>query len=245
MQVKESEFTNPFAVRLILPLLVAISLAFGLLIPAFYDWTGSDQSRPSPLIPQTAIGITVVGLIFCIALPWMPISNGAHPTDRESRFQFTIRTILVVTALIAAFFSVLVVIPRVTSGLMFVTALVYLVQLAVRFPSYRWRLFAFLSCMYLPFVWMAGHEELSRFIATSFWVASAMPGFFFTLVIGGFLQQHALDDLDWLSILFTSIELGAGVWLIQLGYKRTIAFLVFVLICSTFGSIALNALVRM
>ena len=84
-------------------LVIGVSFVVGQLIPAFYDWTGSDQSRPSPLTFQTAAGLLLCGIIACLALPWLRIEYDLPATNRVGRVQFNIRTILVITAVVAVF----------------------------------------------------------------------------------------------------------------------------------------------
>ena len=63
------------------------------------------------------------------------------------------------------------------------------------------------------------------------------------MIIGRWVGQHG-EELFWLSTLLTSAEIVIGVWMIRLGPRRTIAYLVLVLLISTFGSFVLNALLR-
>jgi hypothetical protein len=48
----------------------------------------------------------------------------------------------------------------------------------------------------------------------------------------------------WLAVLLTGAEMTIGAWIIRLGPRRTIAYIVFVLLMSTFGSFVLHALMR-
>jgi hypothetical protein len=75
-------------------------------------------------------------------------------------------------------------------------------------------------------------------------MVSGLPAFFFAMLFGSLTRQHS-QELGWLAMLLTSAELVIGVWIIRLGTKRFIAYLVFVLIAAIFGSFMLNALVRM
>jgi uncharacterized protein involved in response to NO len=44
--------------------LILISATCGWFVPAFYDWTGADQSRPSPLMWQVPLAIAVGAFCF-------------------------------------------------------------------------------------------------------------------------------------------------------------------------------------
>lgn len=97
--------------------------------------------------------------------------------------------------------------------------------------------------MCLPFVWLIAHNELDSFLKAILWVASTLPAFFPACLIGYLVGQNS-HDVMWLSVLLTGVQIVIGTWIIRLGPKRTIAYLVLVLLMSTFGSFGLNALVR-
>src|SRR5690606_2794588 len=89
----------------ILITLILVSGISGWLIPAFYDWTGADQSRPSPLMWQVPLGVFVVALLFCGLLPWLPMRGWTDDVPRYS-LQFQVRSLLVLTAVVAASIAV-------------------------------------------------------------------------------------------------------------------------------------------
>ncbi len=227
---------------LIYPLLIATSVLVGWLIPAFYDWTGSDQSRPSPLIGQTALGLVVGGIIVCLALPWVPIAVEPRDTDRAVPVRFKIRTVLIVTATVAVVIAALMRYPMVVSGGLYGITLCYVVRYWILFRRYRWPTAALLACMYLPYVWIV-LDDAPDIRPAVLWMASGLPAFLPSMLISGLLRQHA-QELNWLLLVLTCVECLFGIWLIHLGPRRTIAYLVFVLLLSLFGSFALNALMR-
>ncbi len=55
--------------------LILISATCGWFVPAFYDWTGADQSRPSPLMWQVPLAVAIGAFLFSVALPWIPITR--------------------------------------------------------------------------------------------------------------------------------------------------------------------------
>ena len=123
-------------------------------------------------------------------------------------------------------------------------ALYYVVRMWFLSRSIRWPVASLLACMYFPFAWIIPWSERSNVLPEMLWMASGLPAFFFTLLVGSLFRQHP-QELAWLSMLLTSAELLIGVWLIGLGPRRFIAYFVFLLIASIFGSFTLNALVRM
>ena len=228
----------------IFPLLIVVSLVAGLIIPAFYDWTGSEQSRPSPLINQTAVGLILCGLIVCLALPWLPISDDSPAIRPGARLQFKIRTAMVMMAAVAAVIVALREIPMVVGVAAYGIACCYVVRFWILFRPYRWQTLALGACMYLPFAWIVPYDELANLLPAILWMASGLPAFFPTMLVGSVVrQQH--QELMWLPTLVTSLELVTGVWMIRLGPRRAIAYCLFALISSIFGSFVLNALVRM
>ncbi|QDV44701.1 hypothetical protein Enr13x_45690 [Stieleria neptunia] len=228
----------------IFPLLIAASLIVGWFIPAFYDWTGSDQSRPSPLIGPFAIGMLVSVTLFCLALPWLPAPPPAHPNGGTVRTRFTIRTALIVTAIVAALIATAMKFPLVTSGGVYAIVWCWVVWTLLRFRHYRLPTAALLACLYCPFAWIASWNGLSGILEALFGMAVGLPAFFITLFAGRWMGQH-FDALTWLSMLLTALELAAGLWVIRQGPKLTIAYCLWVLLISVAGSFVLNALVRM
>jgi hypothetical protein len=222
-------------------MLVGVSFVVGLSIPAFYEWTGSDQSRPSPLIHQTGAGLILLAVTAMSLLPWLPIQHDPPPIERRGKIQFKIRTILVTTAAVAACLAVFRETPLIAaSGCLYAAVLCYVVRLWILCRPLGWQVSALLACMYFPFAWVVSFDELLNFVAG----IPGLPAFFLTLLFGSLLLQHT-QNLTWLSMLLASAELVLGVWMIRLGPRRTIAYLLFVLITSIFGSFVLNALTRM
>lgn len=237
------EISKRFASLPIFLMLIAVSFLFGWFIPAFYDWTGSDQSRPSPLIGQTAWGMTAVALIVWSVLPWLPIADASQETEPAVRVRFKLRTLFAVTGVAALVIAAITRIPTLVSGGLCVITLCYVVRHWILHPRHRLPITALLACMFLPFVWIVGYRELSNILPTILWAAPGLPSVLPMMIIGRWVGQHG-EELFWLSTLLTSAEIVIGVWMIRLGPRRTIAYLVLVLLISTFGSFVLNALLR-
>lgn len=227
----------------IFPLLIAVSFSVGWYIPAYYDWTGSDQSRPSPLIGQTALGLIVGGIIVCASLPWLPLSTALPDADPAIRIRFKLRTLLLMTAAAAVVIAALMKFPMVVSGGLCAIAFCHVVRFWILHRHYRRQTTALAACMCLPYVWIFSYDEIDNILPAILWIASGLPAFFPACLIGVLIGQNP-NDVMWLSVLLTGAEIVIGVWLIRLGPRRTIAYLLFVMLMSTFGSFGLNALVR-
>ncbi|QDV82301.1 hypothetical protein TBK1r_12280 [Stieleria magnilauensis] len=228
----------------VFPLLIAASLVVGWFIPSFYDWTGSDQSRPSPLIGQFAIGMLVSVSILSLALPWMPSPSLQHAKDPAAPMRFTIRTVLIATAIVAMLLAAVAKFPLVTSGGLYAIVWCRVVWSMMKCRQSRLPTAAILACLYLPFVWIASWNGLSGILEALLGIALGLPAFFITLFAGRLSGQY-IQELTWLSMLFTAIELAIGLWVVRLGPKVTVAYCLWVLVISIFGSFVLNAMVRM
>lgn len=225
------------------PLLIAVSFLVGWNIPAFYEWTGSNQSRAAPLVGQTALGLTTSALIVWLALPWLPLEDPSGGSDRSPVVRFRIRTLLSMTAVLAVVIAALIKFPMWVSGGLCAIACCYVVRFWILNPHDRWQTAALLACMSFPFVWIIGYSELDDLLPEILWIASALPAFFPACLIAYLAGQNP-NDMMWLAVLLTGVEIYIGVWMIRLGPRRALAYLVLVLLMSTFGSFGLNALVR-
>jgi hypothetical protein len=230
----------------IFSLLIAASLLVGWFIPKFYIWTDSDQSRPSPLLWQVPLGSAIVSMAFCIVLPWLPITN--QKSDKTSnqtskpRLQFSLRTLLLVTAIVAGAIVLLAKFPLVMSGIVTVGAFMYLISFFVSHPQHRLATSALIASMNLPFVWILGHNKLSRISPSLLAMFPGLPAFFPAFWMGTLFNQN-LHDRFGLALLLTSLEMMIGIWMIRLGRKLAIAYLLLVLHVSAFGSLVFHTLI--
>lgn len=119
------------------PVLIVVSFLVGYFIPGFYDWTGSDQSRPSPLVGKTAAGLLVGATLIWAILPWVPVADDAPGPQERRRIQFTSRTLLLLTTAIAIVLAVVTRFPMVVSGVLCALGVLprCLVLDSVSFPS--------------------------------------------------------------------------------------------------------------
>ncbi len=227
----------------VFPLLIAVSFVVGWFVPGYYDWIGSDQSRSSPLVGQTSLGLIVGGIIIWAVLPWVSIADEAQGTDQSVRVRFTIRTMFLMTAAVAFVIAAVTNFPMVASGGLCAFAFCHIVWFWCRFPQNRRQTAALLACMCLPFLWIIAYDEFEHMFPEILWIAAGMPAIFPAALIGSLFGQNT-HDVMWLAVLLTGAEMTVGIWIIRLGPQSTVAYLVFVLLMSTFGSFGLNALVR-
>ncbi|KAA5539463.1 hypothetical protein FYK55_24325 [Roseiconus nitratireducens] len=224
-------------------LLVALSVASaigGWLVPAFYDWTGSDQSRPSPLMWQVPLGMVVAAMLLCLILPWIRIRGWSENVAKQPT-QFNLRSVMLLTAVIA--FAIGLRYPRGVSIAAHLTVLATTLRWAVAHPTYRLAVAALLGCMFLPFIWLLGDREIDAFLPVLFSIAVGAPGILPMALTSSLFGMNP-NEATWLAILFTAAEIAIGTCFIRGGAKRTIAYIVFVVLGSLMGSLILNALVR-
>ncbi|TWU04059.1 hypothetical protein [Neorhodopirellula pilleata] len=223
-------------------LLVCVAFGLGLAVPAILQWTGMQQSRTPPLVPATAIAFVIAGLAVCLSLPYLPIQQSELDAEPSRPIRFDLRTSLLMTMVAAIIIAALVKFTTVVSGVLFVSALIYTIRVAVRDSRFRLPIGVLFGCMYLPYAWLVGHMELGRLWIALLWMPSAMP----TLLPAGFISHllgQRMPEAFWLAILLTTTELLVGTWIIRLGPKCTITFLVFVLLTALFSSFAFRCAV--
>ncbi|WP_419190007.1 hypothetical protein [Stieleria marina] len=220
----------------IFPLFISVSLLVGWFIPGFYAWTDSDQSRPSPLLWKVPLWSAIAFAAFCVALPWLPI--GAKPPSDAPRkpMRFSVRTLLMITAGVAVATALFAKFPLVLSGIACAGAYAYLIWLCVKTPHHRLAASALIGVMILPYAWVVGYDELDRLLPTLAIMIAGMPAFLPAAFLSQMIGQH-FQESQWLAFLLTTAELLIGIWMIRLGAKRTIAYLMLVLLISAVGSL--------
>lgn len=216
--------------------LIAVSMMVGLSMPAFYEWTDSDQSRPSPLLWKVPVWSAIAVSLCCCVLPWLPIVTPQEPTRPTSNFRFGLRTLLVLTAVVAIAIPSLAKFPIVAAGIICGLAFANFIRVGVKEPNTRLPATALLACMILPYAWVVRYEELDRIQSHFLWMIATWPTFFPVVYLGGIFGQPFRDS-PWLAMLLTAIEVAVGTWFICLGPKRTIAYSQVVLLISAMGSL--------
>ncbi|MCA9260971.1 MAG: hypothetical protein KDA61_17270, partial [Planctomycetales bacterium] len=207
----------------------------GWLIPAFYAWTDSDQSRPSPLLWQIPLGVALASIAFCCLLPWLSFPATETRTVESKRRRFSLRSLLILTTLFAMVIGIGGAFPLLFSSLACAGAFAYVLAFAVKHEPHRGAVVALLGSMLLPYAWLVSYDELGRVAAALPALFASLPTFVPGALLGGLFGMH-FDDSRWIAILLTAAELVAGVQLIRRGPRRTIAFLLLVMHVSWFSS---------
>ena len=218
---------------------IAASLIVGWFIPRFYIWTDSDQSRPSPLLWLVPLGSAIVSMAFCAVLPWLPIANQTFNKTSPPRLLFSIRTLLLITAVVAVAIVLLAKFPLLVSGTVSAGTFMYLIAFGVYNPQHRMAVCALVASMNFPYIWIVGYNELGRILQDLLVIFAGLPAFIPAVLLGRLVNQNMHDGL-WLALLLTALEIVIGIWMIRLGPKRTIAYLLLVLHLSALGSLGFH-----
>ena len=222
---------------------IVLSFAIGCSIPAFYEWSGADQSRSPPVLGYTALALVSLGASVCLALPWLPAAS-AGSVAPSTTIRFNIRTLLIATAACALVLAALMKFPLVVSGALYLVALFSAIWIAIVVVERRGQTIALLATLYLPFSWIITTAAEWHISPTTLLLSMGLPALLPTLLIGSW-TGHPAHSISWLSLLLTSLALLNGIFIIRIGPRLVIAYLVLILLVATFGSFVLNALVRM
>lgn len=205
-------------------------------IPGFYEWTDSDQSRPSPLLWKVPLWSAILSLVFSLLLPWLPIVTRRSDDVPREPLRFSIRTLLILTAGVAVAIPLSIQLPSVGSVMVCLGVFAYSIWFWIRRPQHRMATVTLLACMMLPYIWILGYGERDRILPAFVWMAGGMPAFVPVALISKMIGQH-FQESQGIAGLLTAFEFAIGIWAIRLGPKRTIAYLLLVIQLSTLGSL--------
>ena len=191
------------------------------MIPIFYEWSGADQSRPSPHFQTAFFAVVGCMVLAWIALPLLPQRDSlvvaefkqSEPPDRLSNFQFNLRTLIAVTSFIAMAVAGLTSFRLVTIVWIASMGIFCATWFVMHDLSKRWKLAALLGCMYFPYAWVLVPNTISKFGPEHVFPALGLPMFVPSILLAGLVGQRG-DEHAWLLLLLTLVEFAIGVWLI-------------------------------
>lgn len=224
--------------------IILLSMFIGLAIPAYYDWSGADQSRPSPWIPGAAFvllaGVALASGIFA----WMHYR--LQVSSRDPVAGGWICCLFAVLGLIPA--SVLALSQRpilATAASYSLLGIVLLWCLLDVFKHARLRLplGVLLASAYFPFLWIFMGRYANEFRIEMLAAIGGMPMIFPAGWIG-YIFGARIDAFMWLANCLTAIVIATGLGLIHAGEKRTFAYSLFVVLIAAMGSMALHSALR-
>ena len=230
------------------PMLVVEILVLGLMIPTFYEWSGADQSRPSPYVPIVFCAFLGFVIVAWIALPWLPqrekvIDVNPEPVENPWKFQFNSRALIIVTSLVAFTIAAITSYGLITAVWIIMLPIFFSAWFVMRDLSTRWKLAALLACMYFPYAWVVLPGAFKGIGSAQIFGALGLPTFVPTILLGQLLEQR-LDENIFALLSITGIELAIGIWIVCSGPRRAVAWILFVLFLSFIGSSFLNAAIR-
>lgn len=229
---------------------VSLSACFiGFFLPAYYDWSGADQSRPSPWIPFAfaVLGIVVALISLNLGLRhfYWRIPSSAAIKDGWYPLVFAVGFVGVLSAIQASAME--------TSGLHTLVLILSFVALGVvvlwgcyqayQHARLRCALAALLVSCYGPLLWIVigKYSQYAYPQAILFMVGAPMlvPTGFLGMVIGVNLQE-----LMWMANGLTAIAIAVGLAFMHLGEKRALVYTLLLLIVSAASSMAFHSLIR-
>jgi len=173
----------------------------------------------------------------------MPIDDNRSHEPPRALFRFSLRTLLLVTTGIAITAAVLAKFPSAGGPLVAAGLIAYGIRFWRRHPEHQLAATALVGCMFLPYAWVVGYDEFDSIWA---WVASTLPALptLFPAMWGTVLFGQDFHQAHWLAYVLTVLEFALGLWLVERGSKRTIAYLLLVLLTSAMGSLVFYQLCR-
>lgn len=224
---------------------VALPILLGLLVPAYYEWTGSDQSRVPRVVPITMFAILGTALAATVAVPWLIPSRAISVAEVPQTQRFTLRALLLSVTAAAVAMGVFRSNPLMALGALFVVGVWgVLVRYAWRNPTLGWPVSAMFGCLYGPMTWVFTYGDLHIPLFESLALFVGLPPFLAVDFLGTLFQSH-FDKSFWISHLATGLQLLLGAWLARSYPRIFIIFLLWSFVLAIIGSFGLNALVRM
>ncbi|QDT06481.1 hypothetical protein K227x_48910 [Rubripirellula lacrimiformis] len=225
-----------------------IALVVGVSIPGFYDWTGADQSRPSPWVPPAALAVLMLAVAGWVCLPFLKLGGPAPDRPLPRQRQFSIRALLITITAVAALCAAGRLLPD--RGLVAVAGAVQVMALAmgvgqwVKDRSVRGPMIAMAACLCLPYAWIGLRGDGISIGKGLFAIMMGLPALVETMLVARLWGRHP-GQLAWVGMLITSAKWMFGLWIIRHGPRSAVAYWIYVLLMSVYGSFILNAIVRM
>ena len=239
-------------------LIGVIVTIIGYFVPEYYDWSGADQSRAAPIVGVHAALLAVMTVIALGGIyVWhrrTKIDAGENRTS-DPHLQVSIRQIVILTALVACFTAGITGVSamgeeyqRFGAGLLsasaaFATLLAVLV--AILKPLLRLQILGMLACQFGPFLWVGRTIAGSGNVAASFAMGfPVLPALIPAHILSSFISNSRSAQLAIAGTIAIG-QIAVGLWLIESGHKRALAYSILLASCSIAGSFIVNALMRM
>lgn len=218
--------------------LIAVSAIVGLGVPAFYDWTGADQSRPVALMWQVPLGFAVVNVALAVALIWIPIAKRVEESAR-----FSMGALIAMAVAVASGIVLWLSFPAIIGGVCLAAAWLAGIWLLIQRPTRRLAVVTLFACSYLPLLWLIGNPPPIRW-----WELFALTGFpalLPAMMINSWIAGNSPDAGLSIALLCTAVLLAGGLGLVRYTVKAAIAYMLVVVALSSTGSLMMNAMMRM
>jgi len=214
----------------------------GWMIPTFYDWSCANQSHSTPAADQAKWSLVGFGVLSWFVIPWLPHKAAAVQTESKP-FQFNLPLLFAITAILAVVIAGIINGPVAFCILLWVAAFVFASLMVSKELSWKWQLSALFACMYFPFSWVLVWKTFQNANWMMLMGAIGLPAFLPASLLASSCGRHP-NQVIWLFMLLTVIEITIGFWMTRTGPRRTTAYLVLVMLLSIYGSMFLNAAMR-
>lgn len=222
---------------------IVVACAIGLALPAYYDWSGADQSRPSPWIPLAG---AVLALLATLIAACLGVRHYYWHVPSAARIQNGWYPLIIAVGSLPLLAGLQTIGGGAVGGILSFVVLAVVIGLslyqAYRFARVRWPLAALIAASYGPFLWLF-FGKYTGASPEAFLFVSGAPMLLPAGYTGMFLGMR-LQELLWLDNGFTAIALAMGIALIHLGEKRALAYTLFMLVIAAAGSMAFHSMIR-
>jgi len=226
-----------------------ISLAVGFLVPTVFEcFEESAVGSHFPRMELAGLGALLMTFAIWAGSAWFGSSEVAMQVASESSssFQFSLRTLFIVTTLVAFALAA----GRMLSEVYLASSLVVAVGLGLGIWSLtcdwcvRGRFGAVMACSFFPYLWMIAFNKPIGSTSGLIMHLPLAPSVLPAVLIGSLFGNQHPDNLTGFAAVMVVVQLALGFWLAKRGGKLAVAYLTLLLMLSSVGSLGFHALYR-
>jgi hypothetical protein len=200
--------------------MVVGSLIVGWLIPEFYEWSESEQSRLGSAVLWFGLAILAACLCLNLGLLWLhfigrsdKVSIGQAECGTGGLQKFNLRHLLGLVAIVAVLLAIgRGLSPTVSAWIVFGMTIAWAIWVAIRNQQARWWIAMIVCLQFAPFLWVIRSANLSDGSAGLLAGLPALPSMFVTIWLNVLVRFHFEEGM-WINVGVTSLMLASGVWL--------------------------------
>lgn len=224
--------------------IICAASVIGFFVPAYYDWTGADQSRPSLWIPIAMGAFFGLAILCSTFLAWTHLRGENHRVVALKRpwDGLCIAAIALAVSIALSFINQ----NQAAVILSFIAIAIVLgwdIYHAWLYPRLRWPMLALILGCWMPFLWVLIGKYSQVNTPEVFLFVAGAP-MFLPAGYTGMLMGRNLNELVWLSNMYMALVLGGGAGLMHIGENRALAFTLFVIAVSFASSLGFHSMIR-